>query len=208
MRPITPNHWLRTCLAGGSVAALLATFLVLPPRDVRAAALDPDSCAKLQGELESLEKAGLKDLLAKGAEWGKANLAPGKLQEIKRYIEVDEQLLFRCPGRHLVNLPLDPDPPPPAADDKKTGKDAGPKADGKADAAASPKADKKAPAEKRPPQKAKGKPKSAAADDDETASPAKAQPKPQPKPRARPKPADDAFKPPPSDPDNPFGFQQ
>ncbi len=105
--------WTVVGLAAGLTAASLSP--------VWAAALDPDSCAKLKTEQEAMEKAGLKDEVAKGPEWAKANLPAEKLNDIKRWIEVDEQLLFRCPGRHLVNLPLDPDPPspPPQADDKK-----------------------------------------------------------------------------------------
>ena len=52
--------------------------------------------------------------MGKGPQWAKANLEPGKLEQIKRLLEVDEQLLFRCGGRPLVNLPKDPDPDPAA----------------------------------------------------------------------------------------------
>ena len=53
--------------------------------------------------------------MAKGAGWAKANLAPDKLQEVRRLIEVDEQLLFRCQGKPLVLLPssVDADPVAP-----------------------------------------------------------------------------------------------
>lgn len=192
-------------MAAAAGALLAATVTVFPPGRAKSAALDPDSCGKLQAELEAMEKAGLKDILAKGAEWGKANLSPAKLLEVRRYIEVDEQLLFRCPGRHLVNLPLDPDPPPPAPDDKKNGKEAAP-ADGKADSpAAAAKPDNKKPAiEKKPAAPSREKQKSAAAESDDAPETAKPQAKPKPKPR--PKPKDDAYKPPASDPDNPFGL--
>src|SRR5205814_1292367 len=48
--------------------------------------------------------------MGKGPEWAKVNLAPEKLEQIRRLIELDEQLLFRCGGRPLVIIPHDPDP--------------------------------------------------------------------------------------------------
>ena len=42
--------------------------------------------------------------MAKGPEWAKANLGPEKLQQVQRLIEVEEQLLFRCQGKPLVQL--------------------------------------------------------------------------------------------------------
>ena len=43
--------------------------------------------------------------MGKGPEWAKVNLAPEKLEQIRRLIELDEQLLFRCGGRPLVVIP-------------------------------------------------------------------------------------------------------
>lgn len=174
-----------------------------------AAALDPDSCAKLKTEQEGMEKAGLKDIVAKGPDWAKANLPAEKLSDIKRWIEVDEQLLFRCPGRHLVNLPLEPDPPPPPqADDKKGESDkadapavapkAAPPAEKKA-AAPEKKAPEKKPAPQRKPPASKA---NSSADGGEEADQKSA---PKVKATAKPKAKDDAYKPPAGDASNPFG---
>ena len=77
----------------------------------RAAQLDKDSCAKLKTEQGQLEQGGTRGSMVRGPEWAKSNLAPDKLEVIRRLIEVDEQLLFRCGGRPLVLLPNgDPDP--------------------------------------------------------------------------------------------------
>lgn len=201
----------------GVVAGLLlaATLIGLPPHVSEGAALDPESCARLKTEQETLEKAGLKEIAAKGPDWAKANLAAEKINEIKRWIEVDEQLLFRCPGRHLVNLPLEPDPPPPPAPEEKK-QEGEPKADKADSPAAAPKPaqpekkaapqEKKAPAaDKKPPaqRKAAAQTEKTQGDAGDTETP-KAQAKS--KPKAKPKNKDDAFKPPASDSNNPFGF--
>jgi hypothetical protein len=94
--------------------ALLAAALVLPSAAMRAAPLDKEGCAKLKVEQTELEHAGVRGNMGKGPQWGKANLEPDKLEQIKRLLEVDEQLLFRCHGRSLVTLPKDTDPDPAA----------------------------------------------------------------------------------------------
>lgn len=209
----------RTFLRAGR--AWLVAGLLLAPGVAWGAALDPDSCAKLKSEQEAMERVGLKEAVSRGPEWAKVNLSPEKLNEIKRWIEVDEQLLFRCPGRHLVNLPLDPDPPPPPpqAEDKKGEAD---KADAPAvvPKPAPPAPDKKAAEKKAPEKKAQEKkasppppqrkPPTAKANATAEAGDA-GEPKPEPKaaPKvkstAKPKPRDDAYKPPAGDPNNPFG---
>ena len=114
--------------------------MLLQAPAARAAQLDKDGCAKLKTEQGQLEHAGTRGSMAKGPEWAKANLAPDKLDQIRRLIEVDEQLLFRCHGRPLVNLPKDPTDPDPAA--REPGTDAAGKA------AKAPKAPKKEAAKK------------------------------------------------------------
>src|SRR5262245_36841264 len=72
-----------------------------------AASLDKETCEKLKGELAQIEGLGTRGNMAKGPVWAKANLSADKLAEIKRLIEVDELLLFRCQGRQLVILPTE-----------------------------------------------------------------------------------------------------
>ncbi|HJU33117.1 MAG TPA: hypothetical protein VJ740_16755 [Hyphomicrobiaceae bacterium] len=97
--------------AGLSLAFLALVMHSLP---AHARQLDKDECAKLKSEQTQLEQAGVRGTMVKGAEWAKANLAPDKLEQIKRLIELDEQLLFRCGGRPLVVMPSEPDPDPAA----------------------------------------------------------------------------------------------
>ena len=94
--------------------SLVIAALLLQAPAARAAQLDKDSCAKLKTEQAQLEQGGVRGSMGKGPQWAKANLAPEKLEQIRRLIEVDEQLLFRCGGRPLVLLPSDPDPAAPA----------------------------------------------------------------------------------------------
>src|SRR5215510_7621302 len=97
-----------------------------------AAALDQEACARLKTELLQLELAGVRVSMAKGPDWAKANLATDKLDQIKRLLEVEEQILFRCQGKPLVVLPegVDAEPPPPP--ERKEAAPAKPAADGKA----------------------------------------------------------------------------
>ena len=90
--------------------ALVAVLLQAPAS--QAAQLDKESCTKLKSEQVELEKEGARNNLGKGPDWAKANLAPEKIEHVRRLIEVDEQLLFRCGGRPLVVLPSDPDAVP------------------------------------------------------------------------------------------------
>jgi hypothetical protein len=90
--------------------ALAAVLLQAPAS--QAAQLDKESCTKLKSEQVELEKEGARNNLGKGPDWAKANLAPEKIEHVRRLIEVDEELLFRCGGRPLVVLPSDPDAAP------------------------------------------------------------------------------------------------
>ena len=93
---------------------LCIAALLLQAPVARAAPLGKDGCAKLKVEQGELEKTGTRGNMGKGPQWAKTNLAPDQLDQVRRLLEVDEQLLFRCHGRPLVNLPKDPDPDPAA----------------------------------------------------------------------------------------------
>jgi hypothetical protein len=90
--------------------SLVVAALLLQAPATHAAQLDKDSCTKLKVEQTQLEQGGTRGSLIRGPEWAKVNLAPEKLELVRRLIEVDEQLLFRCGGRPLVLMPSDPDP--------------------------------------------------------------------------------------------------
>ena len=84
---------------------LLVAALLLQSSAARTTPLDREGCAKLKTEQLELERGGARGNMGKGPQWAKANLEPDKLQQIQRLMEVDEQLLFRCHGKSLVNMP-------------------------------------------------------------------------------------------------------
>jgi hypothetical protein len=205
---------------------LVLTAMLLQGSAARAATLDKDTCVRLEEEQNTLEKAGVRSTLAKGAAWAKDNLPLDKLQQVRRLIEVDEQILFRCQGKPLVLLPSSVDADPVVTEE--TGPEGEKPADGKAvPAKAAPAKDAKAPAPKAAAVvKSDGTPGEIKAD-----APAKKAPPAAPKPtapvqakqkdaaakpeavtaakpKAAPKKVDDAYKPPQGDAgQSPFGVQ-
>jgi hypothetical protein len=89
------------------LVALLATGAALT--QALAAPLDADTCHKMMVEQDALESAGVEQELAKGPEWAKLNLSPQKIEQIRRFIELEEMILFRCRSKQRVVLPPDPD---------------------------------------------------------------------------------------------------
>ena len=209
---------------------LLFAILLLQCPAARSAPLDKASCDQLKVEQGQLEGAGVRASMSKGPEWAKANLGADKLGQVRRLIELDAQILFRCDGRPLVALPkeVEADPAaipveakaeghepgatkPDAAKAEPTQKKASPPP--KKAAVAKEKVDpaaktpvKDGPAKKAPPVPPKAPAKQAK---DNTATPAAgaetAKAKPKPKPKAK---ADDAYRPPNPDPgNNPFANQ-
>jgi len=201
---------------------LVLTAVLLQGIGAQAATLDKDTCTRLEEEQTTLEKAGVRATLVKGAAWAKDNLPLDKLQQVRRLIEVDEQILFRCQGKPLVLLPssVDADPVQTTEDNAPEGenptdgkatpakaapaKDAKPPAP-KAAAVTPGKAAVEAPAKKAPPAAPKAtapvqaKPKDAAVKSEAVTAA---------KPKPAPKKVDDSYKPPQADSgQNPFSLQ-
>lgn len=155
--------------------------------------LAKEQCEQIKAEQTALGPKKLRDAMEKGPAWAKANLTAGEYELMRKYIELEEQLLFRCPqprppkslAKHLA---------PPAEDSE----------DDEKPAAKTPA--KKAPAEKSAP--VAKTPAEPAAKKASAAPPPKAAaaPAPAPAPKAKdayvpPKPkANDAFVAPPKSP--------
>jgi len=79
--------------AGPLLALLTAVGWV-----ARAAAvpLDAQACDRLEQEQAELVRAGARQNMAKGPVWASGNLSPDKLAAIRRLLEVEAQLAFRC----------------------------------------------------------------------------------------------------------------
>jgi len=92
-------------LAALGLHALLVaggTALLMPLTAALAAPLDNETCAMLRNERQQLEAAGVRESMAKDPLWSAANLPPARLNDIKRLIELDEQITFRCPPLEAV----------------------------------------------------------------------------------------------------------
>lgn len=167
-------------VSGAVAAALVATATIAP-----AAQLDQQTCTQLKGDVAVLEGMGVRENMAKGAAWGKANLRATDLERIKKLIEMDELITFRCPRAK-------PAEPPAAVAAAKPKVKVPAKAPAKAQAPADPAA---AAAKPKPRPKPATADNAAATNQPQTAA---AQPKPKPRPPA-PKPQD-AYSPPPKAP--------
>ncbi len=61
-----------------------------------AAPLDKNSCAKLALEMQNMKMLEVDKLMEKGPSWAAAHLSSADLSLVKQYIDLDEQLKFRC----------------------------------------------------------------------------------------------------------------
>ena len=167
-------------------AVMVVIVLVSGSFAVRAAPLDLAQCEQLKSEQDKLETQGVRKDYERGAQWGKANLPAAKIEQVKRLIALDEQVLFRCANpRPNVQLKEDVTPPDDQpADEAVAAKKPAEKRKRGAAAAAVPAVAPLAPAAATPPP---------------ATAPVAAQPAPPaaaapPRAKARPK-TDDAFKP-------------
>ena len=79
------------------MTALLCCGLCLGPRwDAAADVLDKATCDGLKDEQTKLSAAGVTDAMHRGPEWAKANLPEEKLKMVARWIDIEEQINFRC----------------------------------------------------------------------------------------------------------------
>lgn len=168
--------------AGRGLAAWVMLTVGLPLA-AQAVPLPPEDCEKLTQEHGALAVATIKERMAQGPAWGKANLSSSQLKEIERYIQLEEQLLFRC-GQAKARSAL------PVAEEDAVAPPPKPAENGAGKAATAASGDAPAPAPKpKAAKKAAAKPAVEATPSPDPAVPAK---QPRPKPKAK---VDDAFRP-------------
>jgi hypothetical protein len=85
----------RLGLSAGVAASLMSSFGAL------AQPLDPAACDLVKIEHDALSSSGVTALLQRGPEWAKANAPKSDLVRVARWIELEEQLTFRC-GRGKI----------------------------------------------------------------------------------------------------------
>ncbi|WP_088342491.1 MULTISPECIES: hypothetical protein [Rhodomicrobium] len=85
------------------------TFLAAAPRGAGAHPLDEETCNRLRTERQSLATLGADKNFERGADWAKVNLKPADLNLVKRYLDVFEQIKFRCEKIAAVAEPEEKD---------------------------------------------------------------------------------------------------
>ena len=91
-RPRRAAVWLGKLLLGMGCASLAPA--VLP---AQAAMHDVETCRRIKTEHEALGASGIREMLPKGPEWAKSNLTKERLEQIRRFLTLDEDMRFRCP---------------------------------------------------------------------------------------------------------------
>ncbi len=125
MKRSAPAHFRFYRFASCALALSASAFL---PVCAGAAPLDKNSCAKLAQEMQNLKALDVDKLMENGPAWAAGHLSPGDLALVRQYIDLDEQMKFRCaaPGSlvHLKHLEdEDEDNGPKPADDASAIKD-------------------------------------------------------------------------------------
>jgi hypothetical protein len=63
---------------------------------LRAEPLDKESCARLETERKALLNREMQEALERGPDWVKDNLSEEKIERVRHFLGVEEQLAFRC----------------------------------------------------------------------------------------------------------------
>lgn len=88
----------------GAAAVVMTGLAAMSAATVTGAPLEGPACEQLQVKMDALRKSGVEADMVLGPAWAKANLGPGRLQLIAEFLEIDEQLNFRCglAKQHIV----------------------------------------------------------------------------------------------------------
>lgn len=84
-----------------AAAALIGSVAV----DAVAEPLDKESCAKLQIERKQLFNADMKAALNEGPDWVKKHLNVEAIGRVRRFLQVEELIQFRCRGGGVARPP-------------------------------------------------------------------------------------------------------
>ncbi len=131
---------------------LTAIVIVTAWQSAQALPLDPAACETVRVEKSELDAAGVGVDVQRGPDWGKSNLDEAGFKKVARWIELEEQLKFRCPQPKPVPDPAGSTaakaPGAPGADDGAGAKSIDPEAGTSGDVKPSKK-DRKAARKKR-----------------------------------------------------------
>ena len=86
-------------------SATVAFVLLALPAPAASTPLDKDACAKLALDMQNMKMLEVDKLMENGPAWAASNLSERDLSLVRPYIELDEQLKFRCSApSSLVHL--------------------------------------------------------------------------------------------------------
>lgn len=120
---------LRTCRA----VALSPVVAAIGALAAAAAPLSPEACQTVKKAMAELEAAGVAEDKAKGPEWARLNLDPGRLENIRRWIALEEQSRFQCPQPKPQKAAKEPAEATQSADPPKKAKEPKPRKKPKVD---------------------------------------------------------------------------
>ena len=89
----------RTLVQGGLLLIGIVLFITTIQSPTKAEILSIEACQALADKRKVLREEEAVKAMQKGFEWVKANIKGNDLQPIKAYIEIEEQLKFRCPKK-------------------------------------------------------------------------------------------------------------
>lgn len=89
---VRPQSRLRSALS----AMVIVAAASLAPFAASADPLDEAACQRLRTERQALTVLGIDKTVEKGAGWAKERLTVADLNLVKRYLDVMEQIKFRC----------------------------------------------------------------------------------------------------------------
>jgi len=81
-----------------ALAVLIAGATPLIGLGAVAEPLDRESCATLQNERKQLFNADMQAALDQGPDWVKKHLTDEAIERVRRFLDVEEQIQFRCRG--------------------------------------------------------------------------------------------------------------
>jgi hypothetical protein len=110
---------------------IVAAVSVAGPGVAWATKLDKAACTDLSTELTAVMATGVKADMERGPGWAKANMPPERLESVRRLLELEDQLEFRC-GIRGKGIKAQEQPTPSAAEapDSKAAEPRPPGADG------------------------------------------------------------------------------
>ncbi len=106
----------RISLRVNAIALLIAGAAPLIVPAARAEPLDKQSCANLQNQRKQLFNADMQAALDQGPDWVKKHLTDEAIERVRHFLDVEEQIQFRCRGGGVdkpVAKPIDTKPPMP-----------------------------------------------------------------------------------------------